>query len=71
MTDGDASSLRRDQVLRSFLRASHLMSADMLAGVAAEHAAALDARELVVYLVDYEQVSSCRCRERACRPGRR
>jgi len=41
--------------LRSLLRASHLLSADRFAPVAAEHARAFGVEELVLYLLDYEQ----------------
>jgi serine phosphatase RsbU (regulator of sigma subunit) len=41
--------------LRSLLRASHLLSADRLAPVAAEHARAFGVDDLILYLLDYEQ----------------
>jgi len=41
--------------LRSLLHASHLLTADKLAAVVAEHARGFGARELVTYLADYEQ----------------
>jgi len=43
------------RALRSLLRASHLLGADRLAPVAAEHARAFGVDDLVVYLLDYEQ----------------
>jgi hypothetical protein len=46
-----------NDVLNSLLRASHLLAADDLAAVVAEHARALGARETVLYLDDYEQVT--------------
>ncbi|WP_246080970.1 PP2C family protein-serine/threonine phosphatase [Modestobacter altitudinis] len=43
--------------LRSLLRASHLLAAERLPAVVAEHARAMGARDLVLYLTDYEQSS--------------
>ncbi|MGY1838415.1 MULTISPECIES: PP2C family protein-serine/threonine phosphatase [unclassified Modestobacter] len=43
--------------LSSLLRASHLMAPDELAATVARHAQLLGARETVIYLVDYEQVT--------------
>ncbi|MGX5655930.1 PP2C family protein-serine/threonine phosphatase [Geodermatophilus nigrescens] len=43
--------------LRSLLHASHLLSADLLAGLVADHARALGADDLVIYLADYAQVT--------------
>ncbi|SDQ06601.1 PP2C family protein-serine/threonine phosphatase [Quadrisphaera sp. DSM 44207] len=54
MIDGPAPAARPDP-LRSLLQASHLLSADQLPRAVAEQAAGFGAREVVVYLVDYEQ----------------
>jgi hypothetical protein len=43
--------------LRSLLRASHLLAPDDLASMAAAHVRSLGAREAVIYLADYEQVT--------------
>src|SRR3954471_21860659 len=43
--------------LRSLLRASHLLAPDDLASMAAAHVRSLGAREVVIYLADYEQVT--------------
>src|SRR3954454_17077054 len=43
--------------LRSLLRASHLLAPDDLASMAAAHVRSLGARETVLYLADYEQVT--------------
>lgn len=43
--------------LRSLLRAVHLLSADQITPVVAEHARGLGMHETVIYLIDYEQVT--------------
>ena len=43
--------------LRSLLRASHLLAPDDLASTVAAHARAMGAREIVLYLADYEQAT--------------
>jgi serine phosphatase RsbU (regulator of sigma subunit) len=52
---GGPEADRSDDPLRSLLRESHHLPADLLGTVVAEHARMLGALEAVVYLADYEQ----------------
>ena len=52
--DAEPANLTGD-ALGSLLRATHLLAPDQLAAAAVEHAGRFGARELVMYLIDYEQ----------------